>query len=127
MMSGRRLALVSLLLAAAVPFAACAEDTHVEDRSRYEAPRATGPMVIDGIGDEAGFSVVHDLTQPGPLATTVADYEVLAELLEPIRKAGTAVHLTLGNHDHRERFRRAIPSLAIVTRPAREFIRLTAP
>ena len=50
---GQRLALASLLLAAALPFAACADDVHVEGRSRYEAPRATGPMVIDGIGDEA--------------------------------------------------------------------------
>ena len=56
MMSGLRLALVSLLLAAALPFAACADDAHVENRSRYEAPRATGPMVIDGIGDEAAWS-----------------------------------------------------------------------
>jgi metallophosphoesterase superfamily enzyme len=51
------------------------------------------------------------------LAGESGDYEVLAELLEPIRKAGTAVHLTLGNHDHRERFRRAIPSLAIEDPP----------
>jgi len=56
MMSGLRLALLTLLLAAALPFAACAEDTHVEDRSRYEAPRSMGPMVIDGIGDEAVWS-----------------------------------------------------------------------
>jgi hypothetical protein len=53
---GQRLALASLLLAAALPFAACADDVHVEGRSRYEAPRATGPMVIDGIGDEAAWS-----------------------------------------------------------------------
>lgn len=56
MMSGLRLALLTLLLAAALPFAACAEHTHVEDRSRYEAPRSMGPMVIDGIGDEAVWS-----------------------------------------------------------------------
>lgn len=32
------------------------------------------------------------------------DYETLLSLLDPLRKAGLPVHLTLGNHDHRERF-----------------------
>ena len=36
------------------------------------------------------------------------DYETLLTLLEPIRKAGLPLHLALGNHDHRERFREAI-------------------
>ncbi len=31
--------------------------------------------VIDGYGDEAGFYVVHDLTQPGPLAVTEITYD----------------------------------------------------
>ncbi|MEM7582339.1 MAG: hypothetical protein AAF560_03080 [Acidobacteriota bacterium] len=30
--------------------------------------------VIDGFGDEAGFYVVHDVTQPGPLAVTEVTY-----------------------------------------------------
>lgn len=32
------------------------------------------------------------------------DYATFTDLLKPIRTAGTALHLTLGNHDHRERF-----------------------
>ncbi|HOX58878.1 MAG TPA: metallophosphoesterase [Candidatus Paceibacterota bacterium] len=36
------------------------------------------------------------------------DYRRLAELLEPIREAQLPVHLALGNHDHRERFREAL-------------------
>src|SRR5882762_6825362 len=32
------------------------------------------------------------------------DYARVAELLEPIRKEQMTVHLSLGNHDHRERF-----------------------
>lgn len=32
------------------------------------------------------------------------DYAHIAELLRPIRKRGLPVHLTLGNHDHREHF-----------------------
>ena len=32
------------------------------------------------------------------------DYALVAELLEPLRRAGYPVHLMLGNHDNRERF-----------------------
>ena len=38
------------------------------------------------------------------------DYAVLVELLQPLREAQVPVHLVLGNHDHRERFRAALPS-----------------
>ena len=34
----------------------------------------------------------------------LADYAHLAGLLQPIRKQGFPVHLTLGNHDHRQHF-----------------------
>ena len=34
----------------------------------------------------------------------LADYSLLVDLLSPLRQAGMEVHLTLGNHDHRERF-----------------------
>lgn len=36
------------------------------------------------------------------------DYQQLATLLRPLQEAGTHVHLALGNHDHRERFRAAL-------------------
>ena len=37
------------------------------------------------------------------------DYATLLELLKPLREVGVPLHLTLGNHDHRERFRAAVP------------------
>jgi len=37
------------------------------------------------------------------------DYSTLVELLQPIRKAGMAVHLAMGNHDHRDRLWNAVP------------------
>lgn len=36
------------------------------------------------------------------------DYEQLTRLLEPLQKSGMHIHLALGNHDHRERFRAAL-------------------
>jgi len=35
------------------------------------------------------------------------DYRTLLESLQPLREGGVPVHLALGNHDHRERFREA--------------------
>src|SRR5436305_1748841 len=32
------------------------------------------------------------------------DYATFSELLKPLREAGLPLHLTLGNHDHRDRF-----------------------
>jgi 3',5'-cyclic-AMP phosphodiesterase len=37
------------------------------------------------------------------------DYRLLGEVIEPLRKAGSAIHFALGNHDHRERFAAAFP------------------
>lgn len=39
------------------------------------------------------------------------DYSALVELMHPIREAGIPVHLTLGNHDHRENFLAACGTL----------------
>jgi Icc protein len=38
------------------------------------------------------------------------DYAMLGELLQPIRSAGMGVHLSVGNHDERERFWAAFPN-----------------
>src|SRR4051794_31843305 len=38
-----------------------------------------------------------------------ADYTTFAALVEPLRKAGMPLHLTLGNHDDRDTFRAALP------------------
>jgi Icc protein len=40
------------------------------------------------------------------------DYAALLALLEPLRKAGVPIHLTLGNHDDRGPFREAIRGVA---------------
>jgi len=37
------------------------------------------------------------------------DYKTLLKLLEPLRAAEIPIHMALGNHDHRERFREALP------------------
>ena len=47
------------------------------------------------------------------MAGEPGDYVTLKRLLEPVRKAGIAVHLALGNHDHRENAYAAFPE----TRP----------
>jgi 3',5'-cyclic AMP phosphodiesterase CpdA len=38
------------------------------------------------------------------------DYATMLELLRPLREAGLPLHLTLGNHDHRQRFLAAVPA-----------------
>lgn len=38
------------------------------------------------------------------------DYEVLAELLEPLSKAGFPIHMTMGNHDSRSTFAKVLKS-----------------
>jgi hypothetical protein len=38
------------------------------------------------------------------------DYATLLDLLKPLRAAGLPVHLGLGNHDRRDRFRAALPA-----------------
>ncbi|MES2694817.1 MAG: metallophosphoesterase [Verrucomicrobiota bacterium] len=46
-----------------------------------------------------------------------ADYATFAELIAPLRAAQIPLHLTLGNHDHRERFWTALSGDASVPRP----------
>jgi Icc protein len=47
----------------------------------------------------------------------VKDYALVADLLEPIRGAQMPVHLTLGNHDNRERFWEALKAEKAAPRP----------
>jgi Icc protein len=49
--------------------------------------------------------IVGDLAQK---TGQTGDYTVFGELLKPVREAGLPLHLTLGNHDHRDRFVAAI-------------------
>jgi 3',5'-cyclic AMP phosphodiesterase CpdA len=46
------------------------------------------------------------------------DYTLFGELLNPLREAGTAVHLALGNHDQRERLLAAFPEARSQAVPA---------
>ncbi len=46
-----------------------------------------------------------------------ADYAVLADLVEPLRKAGIGLHFALGNHDHRENFWSAFPEARRAGKP----------
>src|SRR5436190_5415170 len=39
----------------------------------------------------------------------MGDYELLINLVRPIRQGGMQVHLSLGNHDHRDHFWAALP------------------
>jgi Icc protein len=54
----------------------------------------------------AGVLIAGDLSLN---SGETADYATLAQLLLPLRGAGIPLHLTLGNHDHRERFWAALP------------------
>ena len=48
------------------------------------------------------------------------DYATLLDLLRPVREAGLPLHLTLGNHDHRDRFRAAVPEGERGANPVKE-------
>src|SRR5262245_6358419 len=45
------------------------------------------------------------------------DYATFADLIKPLRDAGMALHMTLGNHDDRDAFRRALESHQEGARP----------
>lgn len=50
---------------------------------------------------------------------TAGEYATFLRHIAPLREAGLPVHLTLGNHDHRERFWQAVPAASAgTTRPA---------
>jgi 3',5'-cyclic AMP phosphodiesterase CpdA len=70
-------------------------------------------------------TVVREIlaTQPLPAAVlingdcaylkgTSEDYATLLDALQPLRERGLPVHLVMGNHDHRERFREAFGEAA---------------
>lgn len=84
-------------------------DTHVwEDRQHLKS----------GVKPADHFILARDeilALQPRPAGLVIngdcacleghaADYAVLRELLEPVRRAGIPLHFVLGNHDHRQTF-----------------------
>jgi 3',5'-cyclic AMP phosphodiesterase CpdA len=50
-------------------------------------------------------------------AGEIDDYKTFSSLLTPLREAGMPVHLTLGNHDNRERFWNALAAERTAHRP----------
>ncbi len=61
--------------------------------------------IVRGVEKPAGVLLNGDCAL---LDGQPADYALLVELAEPIRKAGIPLHMTLGNHDHRENFWAAV-------------------
>ena len=45
------------------------------------------------------------------------DYEAVTDLLKPIRESGVPLHLTLGNHDDRDQFWKALTAMRELKRP----------
>jgi 3',5'-cyclic AMP phosphodiesterase CpdA len=91
-------------------------DTHVwEFRDREHAKTKTNPTAnfVEAVRQvlalrprPAGLIIAGDTAH---MQGNPADYDVLAAELKPLRIAGIAVHLVLGNHDHREHFYAAFP------------------
>jgi 3',5'-cyclic-AMP phosphodiesterase len=115
------LALGKGLLAADAPAAAAdphrfalLSDTHVAaDRAAVLRGVTMAEHLRKAVAEVAALS-------PRPAASIVngdlalgtgesGDYVTLLELLAPLREAGVPAHLALGNHDHRDRFRNALP------------------
>src|SRR5438105_4857434 len=106
-------------------------DTHVAaDRTTVFKERKTpdphSPVVREVNMADNLSAVVKQLAawSPRPAAALIVgdlarkdgqagDYAAFLELLKPLREIGLPLHLTLGNHDHRERF-------ADVTKATRE-------
>jgi 3',5'-cyclic-AMP phosphodiesterase len=98
------------------PWFALVSDTHIPaDRGQ----RAFGQLP----GENLRIVIADILSRPrrpegvlinGDLALKdgkPADYAAFLTLLEPLRRAGLPIHLTLGNHDDRGHFRQAIRGL----------------
>lgn len=81
-------------------------DTHIGEKQPLDSPipshlRATVQFLLSLPSRPAAVVINGDLAlkdgQPG-------DYKKFIELIKPLREAGMAVHLTLGNHDDRRVF-----------------------
>lgn len=84
-------------------------DTHIATR-RDEV--SLGNNMTDNLTQVCGEVLAWDSRPGGVLLNgdcafrngQTGDYGTLLELLHPLREAGLPIHMTLGNHDHRERF-----------------------
>ncbi len=59
----------------------------------------------------------------------VAEYELFAELIKPLREAGLPIHISMGNHDNRDNFWKAIPAADLPNKPvpAQQILHLEFP
>ena len=64
--------------------------------------------ILDATDPPRGVIINGDLALKDGQA---ADYQALIAALDPLRKAGIPIHLALGNHDDRDRFRGALGDL----------------
>lgn len=88
-------------------------DTHIAADRKTIARGVNMTENLSAVGRElagmdqrpGGVFVVGDLAYSSGESK---DYQTLIELLAPLRKSELPVHLALGNHDHRERFREAL-------------------
>lgn len=99
--------------AAPEPWYAWLSDTHVAaDPTRQNRDNVMADnlkAVVEGILAEPGRPLGAFVN--GDLAFNEgqsADYETFLSLVRPLRDAGIPLHLTLGNHDHRDNFRKAL-------------------
>ena len=94
-----RFALLSDIHIAADP-AAVLRNVNMADHLKQVAAE------VAALSPRPAWSVIN-----GDLALTrgeSGDYATMVQLLKPVRESGIPVHLALGNHDHRERFRAAL-------------------
>jgi 3',5'-cyclic AMP phosphodiesterase CpdA len=114
LIGGTSLALAPRVFAAAVTKAdphawALLSDTHIP-AVRSQVARDVKPC--DRLADVVAEVIAWDTKPAGVLVNgdlalgtgEAADYATFSDLIAPLRGAGLPLHLTLGNHDNRERF-----------------------
>jgi 3',5'-cyclic AMP phosphodiesterase CpdA len=86
-------------------------DTHIhaslyEKNQNFHMAANLVTAVSEVVEEGAGAAIVNgDLAR---LLGNPEDYERFLELIEPLRRRGIPLHATLGNHDDRSNFRRAL-------------------
>jgi calcineurin-like phosphoesterase family protein len=90
-------------------------DTHIAaDRAKVSRMANMADHLVAAVKEVAALS-------PRPAAGFIngdlafgtgesGDYATMLEILQPLREAGLPLHLTMGNHDHRQRFLAAVPA-----------------
>jgi 3',5'-cyclic AMP phosphodiesterase CpdA len=100
-------------------------DTHIAGNralvargtNMFENLRQSCRQVAELPARPAGLMIAGDCAYS---AGEIADYAVLWESLQPLREQGMALHLALGNHDHRQRCLETLPADAQATDGVRD-------